>query len=72
MNCQMIIYILASLTVAISVLVALAVLVSMAIEWLERQGMEKSGIRKPVSKRVMIKLDDDEYIIPIKGGDKWM
>lgn len=66
----MIIYILAGLTVAISVLVALAVLVSMVIEWLERQGMAKGGIREPVSKRVVIKLDDDEYIIPIKGGER--
>ena len=70
MNCQMIIYILASLTVAISVLVALAVLVSMAIEWLERQGMEKGGIREPVSRRVVIKLEDDEYIVPIRGGER--
>ena len=37
----MIIYILAGLTVAISVLVALAVLVSMAIEWLEDRGGDK-------------------------------
>ena len=66
----MIIYILAGLTVAASLLTGLAVLVSMAIEWLERQGMEKGGIREPVSKRVVIKLDDDEYIIPIKGGER--
>ena len=37
----MIIYILAGLTVAISVLVALAVLISMAIEWLEDRGGDK-------------------------------
>ena len=69
----MIIYILAGLTVAISVLIGLAVLVSMAIEWLERQGMAKGGVRisEPVSEPVEIKLEDDEYIIPIRGGDKW-
>ena len=66
----MIIYILAGLTVAISILIGLAVLVSMAVEWLERQGMEKGGIREPVSKRVVIKLEDDERIVPIRGGDK--
>ncbi len=37
----MIVYILAGLTAAISVLVALAVLVSMAIEWLEGKGGDK-------------------------------
>lgn len=37
----MIIYILAGLTVAISVLIGLAVLVSMAIEWLEDRGGDK-------------------------------
>ncbi len=37
----MIIYILAGLIVAVSILIALAVLVSMAIEWLEDRGEEK-------------------------------
>lgn len=33
-------------------------------------GMAKGGVRETVSKWVEIKLEDDEYIIPIRGGDK--